>query len=76
VVAVTIKSQLEGDTWTCHACGDTRPDAMIDTYAEDTVLKGSIPMRVSLRYCRDRPRCRAEVVARVKRTIKRAAASV
>lgn len=40
-------------TWTCHCCGDERPDAAVSVHkvAVDSVLT------VNVRYCNDRPAC-------------------
>jgi hypothetical protein len=48
------------DTWTCHICGDERPDAMISVHTRDVsheldLKPGSAQENV--RYCNDRPEC-------------------
>lgn len=46
-------------TWTCHACGDERPDAAISVHKTTTTRSG-VEMTQNVRYCNDRPRCFAE----------------
>ena len=43
------------NTWTCHICGDRRPDENInvDTYP----LKGLLGAEMNIRYCNDRSKC-------------------
>ena len=51
-------------TWTCHACGEERPDNMI------VVAKILVKLRIgqtqmNLRYCFDRPACLRKVAAKL-----------
>ena len=43
-------------TWTCHVCGEDRPDAMISVFSR-TVMIGKIEAQENVRYCNDRPAC-------------------
>jgi hypothetical protein len=43
-------------TWTCHCCGDTRPDDKISVHTT-TKIVGGIPIRQNVRYCNDRGVC-------------------
>lgn len=43
-------------TWTCHVCGEERPDEKISVYSRDHVRNG-VPIRENVRYCNDRPEC-------------------
>lgn len=47
---------LEDLTWTCHVCGDRRPDDRISV-ASRTLDVGGVEVQVNLRYCNDRPAC-------------------
>lgn len=47
--------------WTCHVCGDERPDELIAVYsstwrARDGGLAG-VEVKQNVRYCADRPAC-------------------
>lgn len=55
-----------GPFWTCHVCGDTRPDFRIRTAALEVVGPVGSTFRVTPRYCADRPVCAAvaPVIAR------------
>lgn len=45
-------------TWTCHVCGDERPDAKI------SVAKHPLGIAVvNVRFCNDRPDCAAKAIA-------------
>lgn len=48
------------DEWTCHVCGEKRPDAMIGVYKSDISASiGLVPgtVRHNVRHCKDRPAC-------------------
>lgn len=45
-------------TWTCHVCGDERPDNKIDVFSVVENLRG-IMVQQNVRYCNDRSMCRA-----------------
>ena len=45
-------------TWTCHVCGDERPDELIGVARFDW-RRGDVRMRTSVRHCLDRPGCEA-----------------
>lgn len=49
------------DTWSCHICGDTRPDAKIAVMSYP--LKGFVGASCNVRYCRDRKECYDGAVA-------------
>lgn len=46
-------------TWTCHVCGAKRPDPRISVLSKPGVLAGRFPYMENVRYCNDRPACRA-----------------
>lgn len=48
---------MKGLTWTCHVCGDERPDSAISVCSKTEKLGGVIPMTVNVRYCNDRRAC-------------------
>ena len=43
--------------WTCHVCGDLRPDARIGVRTEVEHLPGDVVVRHNVRYCNDREAC-------------------
>lgn len=45
------------DGWTCHVCGDYRPDNKISVYSTTKMLGGNIPIGQNVRYCNDRQAC-------------------
>ena len=50
-------------TWTCHVCGQTRPDFAISVYKRDIGPEHGLPegiMFQNVRYCNDRPTCAAQ----------------
>lgn len=61
---------MTNESWTCMACGDTRPDERIDVHTRYRRLvtprgygpspAGSV-ITLNVRYCNDRPACRAAV---------------
>lgn len=49
-----------GGTWTCHVCGDERPDELIAVHSETyPILGGRVDYTVNVRYCADRVGCQA-----------------
>lgn len=42
--------------WTCHVCGDERPDAQISVLRVDVPYFGAL-LTVNVRYCNDRLAC-------------------
>ncbi len=59
-----MSNSLDSLTWTCHVCGDVRPDDRIDVYRLDIskqfgLAKGSATCNV--RFCNDRPCCLEKV---------------
>jgi hypothetical protein len=45
------------ETWTCHVCGDERPDARISVFSKTARLHGGVEVTQNVRYCNDRPAC-------------------
>jgi hypothetical protein len=46
------------DTWTCHVCGDERPDERISVYSTTVQIGAArIEATQNVRYCNDRPAC-------------------
>lgn len=55
---------MNGLSWTCHACGEERPDALISVFTRDLSPGYNLPsgtMKQNLRYCNDRPKCLEDV---------------
>ena len=46
-------------TWTCHVCGQERPDRFISVY-KSFVSKHRIQIQQNVRYCNDNPDCIAK----------------
>lgn len=45
-------------TWTCHVCGEERPDDKISVFKSTVEMKGvRIPITQNVRYCNDRQSC-------------------
>jgi hypothetical protein len=44
-------------TWTCHVCGDVRPDNRISVYQRHSMLAGRFPYTENVRYGNDREAC-------------------
>jgi hypothetical protein len=44
-------------TWTCHVCGDERPDEQISVHKTQVELRGAVTVTQNVRYCNDRPAC-------------------
>lgn len=44
-------------TWTCHICGEERPDSMIAVFQKPLVVNGQLLGTQNIRYCKDRPAC-------------------
>lgn len=56
-VAVQVQPAI---TWTCHICGDERPDRLIAVHTTDLSTEfGFQPgtLQQNVRYCTDRPSC-------------------
>jgi len=45
------------ETWTCHICGEERPDDKISVHSRTKVLEGGVEMQENVRYCNDRNEC-------------------
>ena len=44
--------------WTCHVCGDLRPDDKISVYSTEKPFGTTgVMMKQNVRYCNDRPSC-------------------
>jgi hypothetical protein len=57
-------------TWTCHVCGEERPDARISVFTTDVSALFGLPagtVKENVRYCNDRPECVAQ--GRTKRMV-------
>lgn len=51
----------EFETWSCHICGQERPDALIGVLSTDVSSEHNLAagtMRQNVRYCLDKPTCR------------------
>lgn len=51
---------IAGQSWSCHICGDSRPDANISVRVHDVSADSGLPygtFKNNVRYCNDRPRC-------------------
>lgn len=55
----------ENLTWTCHSCGEERPDAQIDVATFP--LKDFPGGEINIRYCNDRIECEQKAWAAGKR---------
>ncbi len=47
-------------TWTCHVCGELRPDSTISVVTTDVSTQYELPsgtMKQNVRYCNDRQTC-------------------
>lgn len=48
------------DSWTCHICGEKRPDACISVFTRDTSVDYNLPygtIKENVRYCNDKEEC-------------------
>ena len=48
------------ETWTCHICGEERPDACISVSTRDTSADYNLPvgtMKQNVSYCNDKKEC-------------------
>jgi hypothetical protein len=43
-------------TWTCHVCGEERPDGKISVYSTTKKI-GNVDIKQNVRYCNDKPEC-------------------
>ena len=48
---------MEHLTWTCHVCGDERPDDKISVFTKPLVFPGGVVAKQNIRYCNDRQGC-------------------
>lgn len=44
------------DTWTCHVCGEERPDRLVGVQRYVNT-QGSIPIKFNVRHCIDKAKC-------------------
>ncbi len=44
-------------TWTCHVCGEKRPDSKISVHSRPWVVDGQTLGQENIRYCNDRQSC-------------------
>lgn len=44
------------NSWTCHVCGESRPDDMIDVHSRIRIVNG-IEIQENVRYCKDSTDC-------------------
>lgn len=44
-------------TWTCHVCGDERPDDKISVFSRPRDFGHGIVAQENIRYCNDRASC-------------------
>ena len=44
-------------TWTCHICGEERPDERISVLSKPLFVGGQRLGVQNIRYCNDRPAC-------------------
>lgn len=61
-----IVREIDGEpvTWTCHACGERRPDLFISVaHRKVDLTKGALRqvVQINARYCNDRPECLRKV---------------
>ena len=47
----------ESLTWTCHICGEERPDAKISVLTKPLVINGTACGEQNIRYCNDKAEC-------------------
>lgn len=50
------RREVGSDGWTCHVCGDYRPDELIAVVSSKRMV-GGVEMTQNVRYCIDRPDC-------------------
>ena len=48
---------LDNITWTCHVCGERRPDSKISVAKHRLITDTGIEMGQNVRYCNDNPAC-------------------
>jgi hypothetical protein len=49
-----------GNTWTCHFCGDIRPDEKIGVVSVESKTNTGVEVKHNRRYCTDRLTCRRQ----------------
>lgn len=50
------RREVGPDGWTCHVCGDYRPDALISVVSTRRMV-GGVEVTQNVRYCIDREAC-------------------
>lgn len=53
-------THIRDQTWTCHVCGEERPDVFISVMRRPLANPPSPGSQANIRYCNDRPACEAE----------------
>ncbi len=51
---MTLKEPL---TWTCHICGEERPDDKISVVTKPMIINGQTVGEQNIRYCNDKVEC-------------------
>jgi hypothetical protein len=44
-------------TWSCHVCGEERPDAAIGVFKREHLIEGRVEVTENVRHCIDRADC-------------------
>ncbi len=60
-----LRIDMRNITWTCHICGEERPDNMIAVHKTDLSSEHGLPpetMQQNVRYCKDKPDCFTEAL--------------
>ncbi len=60
---LTMVNPAANMTWTCHVCGDDRPDELIDVMTTSKVSPNGVVFEQNVRYCKDRIQCEAGAIA-------------
>ena len=50
------KGRLKMMTWTCHICGEERPDEYISVMSKSLNIP-NVDAEQNIRYCNDKPKC-------------------
>jgi hypothetical protein len=52
----TAVTRWDPGTWSCHVCGDERPDEKVSVHQTRREI-GGVTITQNVRYCNDRPDC-------------------
>jgi hypothetical protein len=52
-----MNNPFEDLSWTCHVCGDKRPDAQISVRTSPIIVNGRELGSQNVRYCNDKQSC-------------------